>query len=298
MAKLCRSGTSSAPVWFELMMAPYTIAHLKLAMTLKDTGIDKFNRRLGVYLTNTLEEGVKNKNDLFSSLGLVEAISEESKAAGAIKHDRPIMVIIGNPPYSGVSSNMTEYANRLIEKYKVEPGGKEKLKERKHWLNDDYVKFIAFAEQMIEKNGEGIVAMITNHGYINNPTFRGMRWQLTQTFNKIFILDLHGNVKRNETSLDGSKDENVFNIQQGVAIIIAIKTKQKKTAAEIYRADMWGKRMKKFEQLSNSSLNQLKWFKLQLDAKTYSYTKNNNEKLKTYDSFISINELFREKHQE
>ncbi|PIY68925.1 DNA methyltransferase, partial [Candidatus Roizmanbacteria bacterium CG_4_10_14_0_8_um_filter_39_9] len=138
---------------FELMMAPYTIAHLKLAMTLKETGINHFHRRLGVYLTNTLEEGIKHKDDLFS-FGLTEAISEESKAAGTIKHDRPIMVVIGNPPYSGESNNKGLF-EKEIEVYKREPTG-GKLKERNpKWINDDYVKFIRFAEQMIEKNGEG-----------------------------------------------------------------------------------------------------------------------------------------------
>lgn len=205
-------------------MAPYTIAHLKLGMTLQETGLKDFNKRLGVYLTNTLEEGIPAQNNLFT-YGLAEAVTNESSEAAKIKHEKPIMVIIGNPPYSGVSSNNTAYANALVDKYKVEPGGKVKLNERKHWLNDDYVKFISFAEDMIAKNGEGIIAMITNHGFLDNPTFRGMRWHLTQTFDQIKIIDLHGNAKKKEVSPDGSKDENVFDIMQGVAIIIGIKFK-------------------------------------------------------------------------
>src|SRR5690606_18376533 len=122
-----------------------------------------------------LEEGVPLQQDLFS-FGLAEAVSEESRLAAQVKSENPVMVVMGNPPYSLVSSNETEYANSLIKKYKVEPGGQQNLQERKHWLNDDYVKFIAFAEQLIERNGEGILAMITNNGYFDNPTFRGMRW--------------------------------------------------------------------------------------------------------------------------
>ena len=121
-----------------------------------------------------------------------------------------------------------------------------KLKERKHWLNDDYVKFIAFAEQMIKKDGSGIVAMITNHGYLDNPTFRGMRWRLAQTFDTIYVLNLHGNAKKKEIAPDGSKDENVFHIQQGVAIMFGVRTGQKKKGqlAKVWSADLWGSRQR------------------------------------------------------
>jgi hypothetical protein len=278
---------------FELMMAPYTIAHLKLAMTFKETGIDNFKKRLGIYLTNTLEEGVKNA-DQFDFLGLADAISEEAKAASIIKHDTPIMVVLGNPPYSGVSSNMTFYANSLVDSYKVEPGGKEKLKERKHWLNDDYVKFIAFAEKLIKKNGEGIVAMITNHGYLDNPTFRGMRWHLTQTFSSIYVFDLHGNSKRKEISPEGGKDENVFDIQQGVAIIIGIKQKStQQKQAKIFRGDLWGNRKNKFEKLGIERISDISWSEIALNKKTFSFTKNQDQQLKQeYEKGISLADLF------
>jgi type I restriction-modification system DNA methylase subunit len=200
---------------FELMMAPYTIAHLKLAMTLKETGVDQLKRRLGVYLTNTLEEGVRVDDDLFS-FGFAEAISEEAMSASVIKHKRPIMIVLGNPPYSGESFNKGDNATKLVSKYKFEPGGKEKLREKNpKWINDDYVKFIAFAEEMVSKTGEGVVSMITNHGYIDNRTFRGMRWHLAKTFSSIYVLDLHGNTKKREVAPNNGKDENVFNIQQG-----------------------------------------------------------------------------------
>lgn len=275
---------------FELMMAPYTIAHLKLAMTLKETGINHFHNRLGVYLTNTLEEGIKHKDDLFS-FGLSEAISEESKAAGTIKNNRPIMVVIGNPPYSGESNNKGLF-EKEIEVYKKEPTG-GKLKERNpKWINDDYVKFIRFAEQMIEKNGEGIVAMITNHGYIDNPTFRGMRWHLINTFNTIYILDLHGNSKKKEISPDGSKDENVFDIQQGVSIIIAVKKGKTNKLAEVYKSNIWGKRKQKFAELNKLLIKTILWRKVNLIEPFYMFINTDINLQKEYQKGIKINELF------
>lgn len=244
---------------FELMMAPYTIAHLKLGIAFRQTGFWDFHRRLGIYLTNSLEES-SAQQDLFTAFGLAESIAEESKEATVIKNKTPIMVVVGNPPYSGISSNETVYANKLVEKYKVEPGGKQKLQERKHWLNDDYVKFIALAEKMIEKNKEGVVGFITNHGYLDNPTFRGMRWHLMSTFDKMYVLDLHGNANKKEVSPDGSKDENVFEIQQGVAIVLAIKNKPEHLGlAKIYHSDLWGKKDKKLELLNEFSVETVKW---------------------------------------
>ena len=275
---------------FELMMAPYTIAHLKLAMTLKETGISQFNRRLGVYLTNTLEEGINHRDDLFS-FGLTEAISEESKAAGTIKHDRPIMIIIGNPPYSGESNNKGLFEKEL-EVYKQEPTG-GKLKERNpKWINDDYVKFIRFAEGMVEKNGEGVVCMITNHGYIDNPTFRGMRWNLVNSFNKLYILDLHGNAKKKEVAPDGGQDENVFNIMQGVAIIIAVKTGKTTKLAEVYKSNLWGKSEQKFKLLNTLSVEKINWEKIELSSPNYLFLNQNKLARKEYEKGIRVNDLF------
>lgn len=274
---------------FELMMAPYTIAHLKLAMTLKETGIDHFEKRLGVYLTNTLEEGIKTQDTLFG-IGFGESIAEESRQAAEIKSNKPIMIILGNPPYSGISSNETNYANNLINKYKVEPGGRIKLKERKHWLNDDYVKFIGFAEKMISETGEGILAMITNNGYIDNPTFRGMRWHLAKTFDKIYVYDLHGNVNKHEVAPGGGKDENVFDIMQGVGIVLAIKTdkKNKGELGEIYHADLYGSRKYKFDELSATP----KWQKLKLDSKMVYFVPKNTQGQDEYEKGFSVEELF------
>jgi len=274
---------------FELMMAPYTIAHLKLGMTLKDTGYDSFSRRLGIYLTNSLEEGYQTENTLFS-LGLSQSIAEEAVSASEIKNNTPIMVITGNPPYSGESNNASYTGHNV---YKVEPtGGKLKEKNSK-WINDDYVKFIRLAESMIEKTGEGVVAMITAHGYLDNPTFRGMRWHLLNVFDEIYILDLHGNLKREEVSPDGSKDENVFDIQQGVSIILATKFNEnkKKPLAKIFRSDVYGTREGKFKHLNSHNISSIKWQKINPIENEYRF-EINDESQEIYNVGFSLKDLF------
>ncbi len=275
---------------FELMMASYTIAHLKLAMTLEKTGITEFKRRLGIYLTNTLDtpHDIALQGNLF---GFLDSIAEESKLASQVKKDYPIMVVMGNPPYSGLSRNKHYTEN---EAYKVEPGGKERLKEKKNWLDDDYVKFIRFAEAMVEKNGEGVIGMITAHGYIDNPTFRGMRWHLRKTFDAIYVLDLHGNSNKKETAPDGSKDGNVFDIKTGVSILFGIKkrsddAKKEKVLATVYQADLYGVRKEKFEALVKGSIENIKWNKLPENADIW---KVEGENKAEYEKGFSVANLF------
>lgn len=274
---------------FELMMAPYTIAHLKLGMTLDETHAGAMTHRLGVYLTNTLEEGIPHAPDLFS-IPLTEAITTESTMASSIKSERPIMIVIGNPPWAGESSNKTAYADGLLDKYRVEPGGQTKLDEQNSkWITDDYVKFIAFAEDTINRNGEGIMAMITNHGYLNNPTFRGMRWRLTKTFDRIEVLDLHGNSTKREVSPDGSPDENVFDIRAGVAIIFAVKHKDGGSKpAEVSFSELWGKRASKFEALTKG----VEFKQLELNKKSYLFSPLDRTGEVSYEAGISLTELF------
>ncbi len=188
---------------FELLMASYAMCHMKLDMMLNDMGYEptKDPPRLNVYLTNTLEEGEREPKDLF----MARWLSDEAQKANEVKNNTPIMCVIGNPPYSGESANKGDWIMGLMEAYKKEPGGTEKLRERNpKWINDDYVKFIRFAEHMIERTGEGVLGFITNHGYLDNPTFRGMRWHLLKTFDKIWVIDLHGNANKKEVSPDGS----------------------------------------------------------------------------------------------
>lgn len=278
---------------FELMMAPYTIAHLKLAMAFGQTGFKYFNRRLGIYLTNTLDKS-STQEGLFSTFGFAESIANESKEAAVIKNKTPIMVVIGNPPYSGESSNKQYSGNDV---YKVEPiGGKLKEKNSK-WLNDDYVKFIRYAESMVEKTGEGIVAMITAHGYIDNPTFRGMRWHLMNTFDEIYVLDLHGNSNKKEKVPNGGVDNNVFDIKTGVAIIFAIKKSGVKNGlAKIHKADLYGKRSVKFEFLNTHKIDNVDWMDITPTAPNYEWIQKDVELEKAYNVGFSLDELFKLKN--
>lgn len=274
---------------FELMMASYTIAHLKLSSTIAETGAKIENTRLGVYLTNSLEKAEIEEKTLFD-IGLGKAITEESNQANKVKNELPIMVVMGNPPYSGESSNAHYKGNDV---YKTEPGGGKLQERNSKWLNDDYVKFIRLAESMIEKTGEGIVAMITAHGYIDNPTFRGMRHHLMQTFENIYILDLHGNANKKEKALDGSKDENVFNIKTGVSIFIGIKHKSKSSkASKIFRADSYGARNDKFEYLNKGSFDTPEWVEIKPSAPNFEWVARDTKTQEEYRKGFSVADLF------
>lgn len=275
---------------FEIMMAPYAMANLRLNLTLAETGYKciRQDAKLQVLLTNSLEEPHTAELNQMVFTGFQQILATEAQEADIVKSNHRIMVVVGNPPYSGVSSNETIQANSLVASYKVEPGGTQKLQERKHWLNDDYVKFIAFAEDMIIKNGEGVVAMITNNGYLDNPTFRGMRWHLRQSFDKIYVLDLHGNAKKKETAPDGGNDENVFDIMQGVSIILAVKTTNNYKLSDVYHADIYGKRKTKYDKLNGD----IKWRQLIPDSKNVYFVPKDTAGESDYAKGIKVNELF------
>jgi predicted helicase len=246
-------------VGFELLMAPYAMAHLKLGMQLAALDLPEATRarwayageeRLHVYLTNTLEEA-KTKADLLMG----RYISDEANEAAHVKRDKPVMVVLGNPPYSGHSANKGTWITDLLHGKDVAEGqaratgnyfavdGQPLGERNPKWLNDDYVKFLRFAQWRIERTGHGILAFITNNGYLDNPTFRGMRQSLLHTFDDIYILDLHGNSKKKERHPDGSKDENVFDIQQGVAIGIFVKRQHASNRPKTIRhAHLYGPR--------------------------------------------------------
>lgn len=203
---------------FELLMAPYAVAHMKLGIQLHDLGYDlSGGQRLGVYLTNTLEQATTAEE------ALAAFISTEAREADAVKRDKPIMVVLGNPPYSGHSANKGKWIADKVREYYFVDG--QPLGERNpKWLQDDYVKFIRFGQWRIDETGQGVLAFITNNGYLDNPTFRGMRRHLMQTFDDLYILNLHGSSKKRETAPDGSPDQNVFDIQQGVTVGVFVKT--------------------------------------------------------------------------
>lgn len=279
---------------FELMMAPYAVAHMKLAMVLKDTGYDfKSDRRLNVYLTNSLEEAGNSDGQLsFWS----DPLATESIAANKVKKNSGICIVLGNPPYSGESANKNNWILSLMDDYKKEPGGLVKLNEKNpKWLNDDYVKFIRFAEHVVSNSSKSIIAYINPHGFIANPTFRGMRWRLMKDFDEIYVLDLHGNSNRKETAPDGSKDENVFDIQQGVCICIFVKTKERETKAEtceVYHADLYGSRDLKYNYLNSTAFSKSLFTKVTPVAPDYLFHQVNYSLRDTYDQGFSINELF------
>jgi predicted helicase len=279
---------------FELLMAPYAMAHLKLELLLKETGYQfEKEQRLGIYLTNTLEEAVKHSEALFANW-----ITEEANAAAEIKKDKPIMVVLGNPPYSGISANKGEWITKLIEDYKQVDG--KALGERKAWLQNDYVKFIRFGQWRIERTGQGILGFITDHSYLDSPTFRGMRQALINTFTEIYILDLHGDAKRRETTPDGSKDENVFDITQGVVITLFVKEPKKCGPVRIHHADLWGLRgdwpnpqqKTKYYMLAETDIASTDWAELKPNSPFYFFVPRNEELRPEYEQGWKVTDIF------
>jgi predicted helicase len=277
---------------FEYLIAPYTIAHLKLSQYLKDQKHQLHDsERLQVFLTNTLEPVEPQANFL------LPAISAEVEAAQRVK-DREILVITGNPPYSGQSKNKGAWITATIDGYRftieTDDAGREVRKplgERNpKWLNDDYVKFIRFAQLKMDAMDEGIVGIITNHSWLDNPTFRGMRQSLTRTFNQIHVLDLHGSVKNKETTPDGTKDENVFDIEQGVAISLFVK----KPGLErcVRRGDLWGRRLEKYQAVSECDVSALISGRLDPIGPFYLFSFQNLDERSDYNNMQSVRTMF------
>ncbi|MFA6917871.1 MAG: type ISP restriction/modification enzyme, partial [Candidatus Gracilibacteria bacterium] len=289
---------------FELMIAPYAISHLKLTMLLEEFGFDfsltkndndPDNDRLKIYLANTLDEPLKYEDSSqkqldFDEFTFYQHVSHESRDASEVKSDKPVMAIVGNPPYSGHSSNNGDWIRGLVKDYYFVDG--EPLGERNtKWLQDDYVKFIRFAQWKINKTGEGVIGYITNHSYLDNPTFRGMRQQLMKNFNEIYILDLHGNSLKKETTPEGGKDENVFNIQTGVSIVFLIKHKDQE-GCKIYRSDIFGAKNKKTDWLGKNTIETTKYAEIEPQKEFYLFKKQDGN-AGEYDNFYKVNEIFK-----
>lgn len=270
---------------FEIMMTPYVMCHLKLDLLLKETGyeITKTTNRFNVYLTNALEK------DETTKYPLLDWLSEEARQAGMIKSDKPIMVVMGNPPYSISSCNKSDYIDEMMSVYK-----KDLNEKNIQPLSDDYIKFISMGENYIEKNNEGILAYISNNSFLDGVIHRQMRKHLMQTFDKIYILNLHGNSKKKEAAPDGSKDENVFDIQQGVSINIFIKSsaKAKKQSAKVYYAEIFGLRNQKYEFLNNHELKTTNYKELQPLEPYYFFVPKDFEAQADYEKGFKIDELF------
>lgn len=267
---------------FELMMASYTIAHLKLNMVLRETGYaPQSDQRLRVYLTNSLEEFNAETGTLFAA-----AISQEANDASRIKRDCPVMVMIGNPPYSVSSKNRGEWILNLLNSYK------KGLNERKLNLDDDFIKFIRLGQEYICKNGEGIMAFICNNIFIDGVTHRQMRRELMQAFDKIYILNLHGNSRWNETAPDGSKDENVFDIQPGVSINIFYRnTSREHKKCQIFYHDLIGTRDNKYQFLNAHSIKNVGWEELQPEEPYLFFVPKNFSEKNTYENGFKLEKM-------
>lgn len=299
---------------FEIMMSSYTMAHLKLDLVLRETGYiqddarinDKIfrqdnlfdgdlarvarnstvlnsNNRVGVYLTNSLEEADPDTQTLWAA----QWLSDEAKEANNIKQNVPVMCVLGNPPYSVSSANTNDFAKELIEKYKTG------LNERNiQPLSDDYIKFIALGQHYIEKNGSGILAYISNNSFLDGVIHRQMRKSLMETFDKIYIVNLHGNTRLNESAPDGTKDENVFDIMAGVSINIFVKTSKSKKLADVFYSDLYGKRDIKYDFLNEHDLQNSEFKELKPTEPYYFFTPKDFSLKKKYETGFKIDEIF------
>ncbi|MDB9522641.1 N-6 DNA methylase [Dolichospermum circinale CS-1225] len=328
---------------FELLMTSYTIAHLKLGLLLGDLGY-KFapEERLKIYLTNALEAGIK-EDDLIP--GITQIIAEESSQAAKVKTEIPVMVVLGNPPYSVSSQNASKrkrvlnqderyladieytgsvwnriyktgkagktiteltHIGELLELYK----GRVRLEGEKNIqpLDDDYIKFIRFAQYQLQKTpkGYGIIGFITNHSYLNGLIHRGMREELLRYFDRLYIMDLHGNSLLKETTPEGNVDQNVFDIQQGVAILIAVREKDKpdyfstayksrdgvKEMAKVLYYDLWGRREDKYKFLESASLDNIDWIEVKPTEPNYFLAPKNLDYEDEYQRDLSMTDIF------
>ncbi len=279
---------------FELMMAPYAVGHLKMGFVLDELGYRMSDEeRFRLYLTNTLEM----REITQTALPGLSSLSEESHLAGMVKTEQPVLVIVGNPPYSGISANINAWTERLLKEdidgaqsyYKID--GQPLGERNSKWLQDDYVKFLRFAQWKIHKSGYGIVGMITSHSYLDNPTFRGMRQSLMKTFDEIYILDLHGSSLKREIAPDGGKDENVFDIRQGVAIALFVRNKKAKKP-KVFHLDSYGLRNEKYRQLDSSSFDKKNYREIKPVSPGYFFVPKNTSHIQHYLKWKRIDEIF------
>lgn len=270
---------------FEILMASYTIAHLKLSMTLKATGYAGTSKdRLNVFLTNSLEEATPRSADLFAKW-----LSDEADEASRVKTETPVMICTGNPPYSVSSQNNGKWITDLVADYK------KNLAERNiQPLSDDYIKFIRLGHYYINKKGEGILAFISNNSFIDGIIHRQMRKSLLDEFDRIYILDLHGNSRKKELAPDGTEDKNVFDIMQGVSINIFVKTgkKGKGTSAEVFHKDLYGTRDFKYEWLNSASLYSVDWTRVTYSQPYFFFVPKDFSAIDQYNKGVSLGDLF------
>jgi predicted helicase len=270
---------------FELMMAPYAIGHLKMSFLLEELGYRlQKDDRVKLYLTNTLEMEELPETKLPG----MASLSEESHLAGKVKKEQPILVILGNPPYSVSSVNKSDFIEQEMNAYKEDVRDEKNIQP----LSDDYIKFIRFAQWKIDQDGKGIIGMITNNSYLSGLIHRGMRKKLLESFDEIYILNLHGNSRIGEKAPDGGKDENVFDIQQGVAISLFVKKETHGKGCKVFYQDVYGLRENKYGYLNKSSIKTTKWKKLKPTEPYYFFVEKDFSLQSKYDKFLSIRDIF------
>jgi hypothetical protein len=290
---------------FELMMAPYAVGHLKMSLVLEEMGHPLGrDERFPLYLTNALEDVEDLKQ---SRLPFVAALTQEAREAGRVKKESRITVVMGNPPWSGHSENRGKdkkidalprqaYAaadGRTIGGY-YQVEGKPLGERNPKWLQDDYVKFLRFAQWKIDQAGEGIVAFVTSHGYLDNPTFRGLRRSLLETFDEIYLLDLHGSRKKRERSPDGSADANVFEeVRQGVAVALLVK--KPGLEKRVFRADLWGSRGGKLRWLAEGDVESTPWREISPRGPAFLFAPRDAVLEEEYRRGILLTEIFPER---
>jgi predicted helicase len=284
---------------FEIMMAPYAVAHFKLALQLAGHDLDlpedqqkrwaydfSAEDRIRVYLTNALEVLPEDLEGLY---GPMQFVAEEARAANEVKQDKPIMVVLGNPPYSRFSVNTSEYIEELLSVYKEAVSDERNIQP----LSDDYIKFLRFAHERIERTGQGIIGFITNHKYLHGLIHRGVREELLKTFDEIYILNLHGNTNIGEISPDGTNDKNVFDIKQGVAISLFTKTNNKLDHEfKINYSEMWGSQGDKYQRLMNCDLNNIDWEVIKPKAPNYFFIPKDFSWFEEYHKLIVVSQIF------
>ena len=284
---------------YELKMAPYAIAHLKVGLTLYETGYRfSSDERARVYLTNALEPAGTRQ----LVLDFLPALAHEAQAVNYVKGHQRFTVVIGNPPYSGISSNMAPWIDGLLKG--TMPDGTstasyyhvdgQPLGERKVWLQDDYVKFIRWSQHCLTSTGVGIHGYISNHSYLDNPTFRGMRWSLMDAFDDIHVLDLHGNLKKKEAPPCGGRDVNVFDIQQGVAISLFLRRPAHRAgidAATVRHSDLWGDRYDKYRWLIDHSVAATDWQDMPTTEPFFLFEPFDQSEAGDYNDWPAINEV-------
>ena len=279
---------------FELLVAPYTIAHLKLSLFLQAQGW-RADERLRVYLTNTLEQPA----EMQPPLPFAEFITDEANAALSVKRDEPLLVILGNPPYPQDSANPSQdnegnltFLGTLIEDYTPTDGELLGIRDQKKFLQSDYVKFIRWAQWRIDRNGEGVIGYIVNNNFLDGVTFRRMRQSLIESFNTIYCFNLHGSSRIGEIVSDGETDENVFDIQQGVTILLCVKDVNNSALTEVYYADLWGPRSEKYNVLSETDVQTTEWCELLPTSPYYRFVPQMLDQKALYEAGWKVNDVF------